>query len=77
MARARDRLITVTADKLVRVTTDHGGYTAGECLACGACGWLCEQKHGIPHNGNKELNALRHTPKCPVGSMLDKNGKWK
>lgn len=69
--------IEIAADKLVTVTEDHGGYTAGECLACGACGWLCEQSNGIPYNGDKEINALRHKKSCPVGVKLDSKGKWK
>jgi hypothetical protein len=69
--------IEVSADKLVTVTEDHGGYHGGECLICGECGWIVEQPFGIPYNGDKELNALRHKKSCPVGAQLDKQGKWK
>jgi hypothetical protein len=69
--------IEISADKLVIVTEDHGGYHGGECLVCGECGWIVEQQFGIPYNGNKELNALKHKKSCPVGARLDKQGNWK
>lgn len=69
--------IEVSADKLVNVTEDHGGYHAGECLVCGECGWLVEQQYGLPYNGDKEINSLRHKKSCPVGQRLDKQGNWK
>lgn len=69
--------IRVSADKLVNVTNNHGGYHEGECLACGECGWLVKERYGIPYNGDKEINALRHKKSCPVGQQLDRQGNWR
>ena len=63
--------ITVKIDalKFVRVTEDHGGYEAGECLLCDASGWL-EGRLGHPY-GAKDVGAdLQHEKNCPINKVL-------
>lgn len=63
------KCISVPIEKLVVVTENHGGYTAGRCVICGAGGWICYDKIGVPH-GTKDTNSLVHEADCPVGQAL-------
>lgn len=53
-------LVQIEASKLIIVTEDHGGYKAGRCVACGACGWL---------------SRLEHKSDCPVPAALEADKK--
>lgn len=61
--------VELSAEKLVQVTGDHGGYETGECLLCGASGWL-EGRFGRPY-GAKDAGAdLVHKKSCPINKEL-------
>ncbi len=47
--------VKVDANLLIRVTENHGGYLAVECILCKASGW----------DGK-----LEHEPGCEVGKAL-------
>lgn len=38
-------MVMVPRDRVVIVTNDHGGYHTGQCIACGASGWIDQIKH--------------------------------
>lgn len=47
--------VLIEAHKLLVVTANHGGYMGGECLWCGAIGWM---------------DRLEHKPECPVPAAM-------
>lgn len=67
--------ITVPAAKLVLCTGNHGGYREGECLLCGAKGWLSDAPYGVPHGAR--TNLLTHTRECEMSRLLDNHGRFK
>lgn len=66
--------IEIAADKVVIVTDDHGGYTGGKCIACGASGWLVGKRYGLPHGSPDKANAMRHEKQCPMNAVLTPSG---
>lgn len=50
-----DVTVTLSADTLIRVLENHGGYKSGICIVCGATGWL---------------ESLKHTSDCLVGKAI-------
>ena len=69
--------ITLSMEKLVPVTEDHGGYKAGKCLLCGTPGWLVENRFGRPHNAKNIGADLQHKKNCPVNKELVNSAKEK
>lgn len=47
--------VEIEASKLLVVTENHGGYLGGQCLWCGAVGWM---------------DRLAHKPECPVPAAM-------
>ena len=69
-------LVEIDIRKLVPINEDHGGYKVGECLLCGASGWL-EGRFGHPY-GTKDTGAdLVHKKNCPINKELVNNVKEK
>ena len=65
-------IVKLNMRKLVRITEDHGGYEAGECLLCDASGWLVDPEFGHPY-GAKDVGAdLQHKKGCPINKELRK-----
>lgn len=51
--------VLIDACKCIVITENHGGYLGGECIWCGAVGWV---------------DRLKHEPDCPVpAAMLPEN----
>lgn len=69
--------VNVSADKLVIITDDHGGYTAGQCVVCGNVGWLVEKRYGLPFGSRSQDNAMRHAKTCPMNNVLTSEGEWR
>lgn len=62
--------VEIDIEKLVPITDDHGGYEAGECLLCGASGWLVENRLGY-HYKDKDVGAdLQHKKACPMNKEI-------
>lgn len=64
--------VRLPLNKLVVVTENHGGYMGGECISCGASGWL-NGKYGLKA-GTKDAKEwkgthLVHKPSCPVNKF--------
>jgi hypothetical protein len=71
--------ISVDPRKLVYVSENHGGYLGLTCRACNASGWKNDGEPGIglPHGSKHPTVAvLIHEPECPVGAVLDAEGKF-
>lgn len=66
--------IEIEAKLAVIVTENHGGYTGGRCIACGAVGWLVETPYGLPFN-SPPANSMRHEKSCPMNAALTDDGK--
>lgn len=70
MAKAKVPTVQVPADRVVQVTSNHGGYWAGECTLCDAVGWL-DGRHGWKHGSDCMSNRLIHKKSCPMNAVLD------
>ncbi len=68
-------MIQIPAEKAVRVTSEHGGYKTGLCLACQSGGWL--DGHGYPHGAEVAGNLLQHRAECPMNEVLNEDGTLK
>jgi|GEM_PF-2703842 hypothetical protein len=71
--------LTLDIDKVVRVTKDRGGYKEGECVACGAHGWM-HTRYGYPHGsraGKEKGNGINHKKDCPMNAYLNNDGSLK
>jgi len=63
-------------EDVVVVTEDFGIAEAGECLACGAKGWL-ETRYGFPSHVKNVETKLKHEAGCPVNALLNDDGSLK
>ena len=63
------KTIPIPIDKVVQVVENHGGYKGGECLACGALGWL-EMKYGSRFGADVMSNRLIHKRECPMNEEI-------
>lgn len=73
-----ERTVAVDPKKLVIITENYGGYLGGECVVCGASGWL-SPRYGYPHNSKKGLamgNRIIHKEDCPMSKVLNENGDF-
>ena len=61
--------VEIDIRKIVRVTEDHGGYEAGECILCDASGWL-EGRLGLPYGSENTGADLVHKKNCPINNEL-------
>ena len=67
--------INLDINKIVQVTENHGGYLAGNCLACDASGWM-DTKFGYPFRVRSLVmsNRLTHKLECPMNKYLKIDG---
>lgn len=60
--------------KLVRVTSNDGGYLGGDCLVCDEGGWIngpdCVENLGTDRIDKGLTNQLLHRVFCPVGEYI-------
>jgi hypothetical protein len=65
--------ITVVIDprKLIRITSDDGGYLGGHCLMCGQGGWI-DNDLGYAFGSDIMSNRLIHTRECPLNEAIGK-----
>ena len=74
---AKKIAVELDLDVIVRITDNHGGYLAGECIACGASGWIVERRHGFSHGSEDKWPAeLHHKARCPVNKHLGLVRRW-
>lgn len=64
------KTIPVPIDQVVRVTENHGGYRGGECIACGALGWI-DGKYGDRFGANVMSNRLIHKRECLMNAEIE------
>lgn len=72
-------MVLVDSSKIIRITSNDGGYMGGECLACGKSGYLREgysYPFGSTGYRGKGLlgNELVHAKNCPLNKHLNKDG---
>lgn len=66
--------LELDVDTIARITSNHGGFYGGECIACDASGWL-EPRHGYPHGSKEGMgNQVHHKPDCPMNAHLNDDG---
>ncbi len=72
------KTVAIDPKKVVIVTEDHGGYLAGECIACNALGWL-EPRYGYPYRvkGTVIGSGVVHKKGCPMNKVLNDDGTFK
>jgi hypothetical protein len=70
------KTVPVPIDRIVLVTSNYSGYLGGECILCGACGWLVDRK-GYPYGGvddrgdlESSSNRLFHKKNCLMNAAL-------
>ncbi len=65
--------LTLPLERVVGIDRNlSGAVLQGECLGCGARGWLQSPRFGYPHTSPaKDVHALRHRQKCPLNEVLD------
>lgn len=67
--------VELDPDQIVQVTSNHGGYKGGECLVCGASGWL-SGRYGLrstsPDAKEWRGTHLVHKIGCPMNKLASK-----
>lgn len=66
--------VSLSTNKIVQVTSNHGGYLGAQCLSCNELGWL-DGKYGYAHSAKGVMsNRLIHKKSCPMNKLALK--KW-